>query len=319
MKTRQNTASQNRQKTILLCEDDAFARRQMVEILHDHGYNLILASTELQSYKQIRKCGREIDVAIVDVRLPRDSYSNNSESEAGKTAGIRIARFIRDHFPQVRIIGASFFSDADTRIWFSEHCFAYMHKTWLMDPVDARTYGLKIVDQAAYARFQQRKPTSFIVHGHDTKSLDDLKRLIQYRLGWERPKVLREMPSGGKTLIEKFEDAAKTVDAVFVLLTPDDKAAPVKATDSIKRRARQNVIFEMGYFFGKMQRAGGRIILLHHGKVELPSDIHGIVYIDISDGVTAVVDELRREVAHIRPYSAGSYLKLEHLQIKRKT
>jgi predicted nucleotide-binding protein/ActR/RegA family two-component response regulator len=306
MKTGTHTNKQNRPKTILLCEDDHFSRRQMTEVLRDHGYRVFVASTESQSYKQIREHGQEADVAIVDVRLPKNSHVGNPESESGKTAGIRIARFIRDRFPQIRVIGVSFFSDADTRVWFSEHCFAYMHKTWLMDPVDARAYGLRIVDQAAHTAYRQRKPSSFIVHGHDTKSLDELKHLIRHRLGWERPKVLREMLSGGRTLIEKFEDAAKTVDAVFVLLTPDDKAAPAKAPDEIKRRARQNVIFEMGYFFGKMQRAGGRVILLHHGKVELPSDIHGIVYIDISDGVTAAIDDIRREVANIRPCSAST-------------
>jgi predicted nucleotide-binding protein len=293
------------QKTILLCEDDSFARQHITEVLRDHGYRVLVASCESQSYKLIKARGDEAAVVIVDVRLPKDYKFDDSESESGKRAGVRLARFIRERFPKVRIIGASFFSDPDTRVWFSEHCFAYIHKSWLMDPSDARDYGLKIVDQAAHATYRQRKPSSFIVHGHDTKSVNELKNLIQHRLGWEPPKVLRDMPSGGRTWIEKFEDVARTVDAVFVLLTPDDKGAPVKAPDEVKRRARQNVIFEMGYFFGKMQRAGGRVILLHHGDVELPSDIHGIVYIDISRGITGAAQEIKREAANIKRWAAS--------------
>ena len=243
-------------------------------------------------------------MAIVDVRLPKVELARDSDSETGKRAGIRIARFIIERFPKIRIIGASFYSDAETREWFSEHCFAYLHKTWLMDSGDANKYGLGIIDHASHATYRKLKPASFIVHGHDSKALGDLKRFIQHRLSWQTPRVLREMPSGGRTLIEKFEDAVRTVDVVFVLLTPDDKAAPANAPDEMKRRARQNVIFEMGYFFGKMQRAGGRIILLHHGDVELPSDVHGIVYIDISGGIRAASKEIWREVANIKPHSA---------------
>ena len=83
---------------------------------------------------------------------------------------------------------------------------------------------------------------------------------------------------------------------VFVLLTPDDKTAPSTASDDVKRRARQNVIFELGYFFAKLQRAGSRVILLTRGEVELPSDISGILYIDISRGIEAAGEVLRAEL-----------------------
>ncbi|NLX20892.1 MAG: nucleotide-binding protein [Phycisphaerae bacterium] len=81
------------------------------------------------------------------------------------------------------------------------------------------------------------------------------------------------MPSHGRTIIEKFEDVAETVDVVFVLLTPDDNIASPRAPNESKRRARQNVIFELGYFYAKLQRSGGRVILLYRGHIELPSGI----------------------------------------------
>ena len=49
-------------------------------------------------------------------------------------------------------------------------------------------------------------------------------------------------------------------------------------------RARQNVVFELGYFMGKLGRE--RVCPLFKGEVEKPSDIDGIVYVpmDNSDG-----------------------------------
>ena len=96
-------------------------------------------------------------------------------------------------------------------------------------------------------------------------------------------------------LIEKFEEYSTRVDCVFVLLTPDDKVATPDAGEA-KRRSRQNVIFEAGFFYGAMDRKSGRILLLHKGPVELPSDIAGIVWVDISNGIMAAGEEIRKEV-----------------------
>lgn len=288
---------------IILCEDDHFAKEQMVEILRDARFNVVTATNETAAFQVIQKYGKRAELAVVDVRLPKNDQFDDSDSEVGRRAGIRIARFIRDKFPKIRVIGASFYSDAETRDWFSEHCFAYIHKTWLMDRGDANLYGLRIVRNALRTAYQQKKPTSFIVHGHSTGALRELARFIHRGLGWQKPGILRDMPSGGRTVIEKFEEAARNVDVVFVLLTPDDKAAALSAPDDEKRRARQNVIFEMGYFFGKLQRSVGRVILLHHGDVELPSDIHGIVYIDISHGIAAATESIRREVRTIASWN----------------
>ena len=111
--------------------------------------------------------------------------------------------------------------------------------------------------------------------------------------------ILHEQPSAGRTIIEKLEDYAIQSTLVFVLLTPDDHAPPPDASNDKKRRARQNVIFEMGLFFGTLGRASGRVILLHKGPIELPSDISGIVYIDITHGVESAGEQIRKEVNHV--------------------
>jgi len=97
--------------------------------------------------------------------------------------------------------------------------------------------------------------------------------------------------------MEKFEAEADDADVVFVLLTPDDQPSVTGGSNDEKRRARQNVIFEMGYFLGKLRRRSGRVLLLHKGPLELPSDISGLVYINISNGVEGAGETIRQEIS----------------------
>jgi predicted nucleotide-binding protein len=83
---------------------------------------------------------------------------------------------------------------------------------------------------------------------------------------------------------------------VFVLLTPDDVVANPSDPDDQKRRARQNVIFELGFFLGKLGRGSGKVLLLHKGPLDIPSDIIGIEYIDIANGIVSAGETIRREL-----------------------
>ena len=65
-----------------------------------------------------------------------------------------------------------------------------------------------------------------------------------------------------------------------VLLTPDDEGRLQGGTD-LKPRARQNVIFELGYFAGILGR--NRVCALTKGDVEIPSDYDGVIYITLDD------------------------------------
>jgi predicted nucleotide-binding protein len=120
---------------------------------------------------------------------------------------------------------------------------------------------------------------AFIVHGHDEAALQAVARFVE-QLGLEAI-ILREQPDQGRTIIEKFEHYAGQVGFAVVLLTPDDVAASPPSPISAAR-ARQNVIFELGYFAGKLGR--GRACLLRKGDVEIPSDLYGVIYKDLDLG-----------------------------------
>ena len=152
------------------------------------------------------------------------------------------------------------------------------------------------IERAAKKRHVKRKPRAFIVHGHDEENLKSLVRLITVEFKWPQPVVLRDLPSRGRTIIEKFEEVADQADVVFVLITPDDRGFNAVRPAEVRPRARQNVIFELGYFLAKLQRTGGRVVLLLSSQVEMPSDVSQIGYVDISDGVDAAAQKIRNEV-----------------------
>jgi CheY-like chemotaxis protein len=139
----------------------------------------------------------------------------------------------------------------------------------------------------------------FIVHGHDEAAKLSVKNFLQNSLHFPEPIILHEQPSLGRTIIEKLEDYAAASQLVFVLLTPDDVFAKETDPDDTKRRARQNVIFEMGFFLGILGRSSGRVILLYKSPLDLPNDIAGVIYIDISEGVEAAGEKIRKELAHV--------------------
>ena len=121
----------------------------------------------------------------------------------------------------------------------------------------------------------------FVVHGHNDAVKQSVARFLE-KLDL-RPIVLHEQPNKGRTVMEKFE-ANSDVGFAVVLLTPDDVGGPASPGEKVQPRARQNVILELGYFIGKLSRA--RVCALHMEGVELPSDLHGVLYLpyDASDG-----------------------------------
>lgn len=131
----------------------------------------------------------------------------------------------------------------------------------------------------------------FIVHGHDDQATSELALLLS-RLELE-PIILHEQPSEGMTVIEKLEKYSD-VGYAFVLLTPDDLGAKSEEKDNLRPRARQNVVFEFGMFAGKLGR--NRVCALYKGSVELPSDLHGLVYVAFQTSINEVQLDIIKEL-----------------------
>lgn len=137
----------------------------------------------------------------------------------------------------------------------------------------------------------------FIVHGHDHGLKTDVERFV-HQIGLE-PVVLHRQPDKGLTIIEKFEEHSD-VGYAFILLTPDEVAytidqEPIGDEARVKeRRARPNVIFEFGYFVGKLGR--DRVCCIYKEGVELPSDLTGLIYKKVSDTIETQAFSIIREL-----------------------
>jgi predicted nucleotide-binding protein len=115
----------------------------------------------------------------------------------------------------------------------------------------------------------------FVVHGHEVGLRAIVARFLE-QLG-AKPVILSEEASGGRTVIENFEMHADVAYAV-VLMTGDDRGgAKDTPPRQFKKRARQNVIFELGYFMSKLKR--NKVCILYEQDVEIPSDITGVIYV----------------------------------------
>ncbi len=117
----------------------------------------------------------------------------------------------------------------------------------------------------------------FVVHGHDDRRTSEVARFLE-RIGL-RAVILREQPDQGQTIIEKFANHADVGFAV-VLLTPDDEGRARNGSDLLPR-ARQNVVLELGYFLGRLGRK--YVSALRAPGVELPSDLGGVLYIELDE------------------------------------
>ena len=131
----------------------------------------------------------------------------------------------------------------------------------------------------------------FIVHGHDNEAKVTVARFVE-NLGIEAT-ILDEEANEGRTIPEKFEEHADDAGFAIILLTPDDVGASKDETEDPKPRARQNVILEFGYFWGRLGRK--RLCVLYKEGVELPSDIRGIAYV-LMDNFDGWQQKLAREM-----------------------
>jgi predicted nucleotide-binding protein len=121
----------------------------------------------------------------------------------------------------------------------------------------------------------------FIVHGHDDAARETVARFVE-KLGFEAV-ILHERPNKGRTIITKFREEATGVGFAVVLMTPDDVGgAPGPAADHLRPRARQNVVFELGFFIGAL--GPEHVAALVKGNIERPSDFDGVVYISLDNG-----------------------------------
>lgn len=122
----------------------------------------------------------------------------------------------------------------------------------------------------------------FIVHGRNTDRAARVASFVRNLVEPTHPVVvLKDTEDAGETLIEKFEREAVHVAFAVVIATADDHGALSDETEAFEPRARQNVILELGYFWGALGRE--KVAVLPEPGVVLPSDLAGLLTVDSED------------------------------------
>jgi predicted nucleotide-binding protein len=119
----------------------------------------------------------------------------------------------------------------------------------------------------------------FLVHGRDDTAKNEVALFLR-AIGLE-PIILHLRPNGGRHLLTKFREESEGAGFAVVLMTPDDEGG-IAGGGANQHRARQNVVFELGFFIGKLGPAN--VAALLKGDVEKPSDFDGIAYIPFDHG-----------------------------------
>jgi CheY-like chemotaxis protein len=282
---------------VLFVDNDQGQIARFVEALIDSGFAVDVAASPAECLAVIAR--RRIDVAVIDLMMPHGPEMSTSDTHNGMRTGLVLARLLRDKSPRTRLVCLAVYPDEEVTNWFRRYGGGAVAKSETTPPALVR-HIQRVVSKRRSPAFK-----AFIVHGHAVRERRALCAWLKKTGQCKDPLVLQDQPSAGLTVIEKFEKYAADIDVAFVLLTPDDIGNSVRRGTPSQLRARQNVVLELGYFCGRLRRASGRIIILKKGDLELPSDIQGLITIDITRGFGAAVGEISRELQSLLGSPAG--------------
>lgn len=151
---------------------------------------------------------------------------------------------------------------------------------------------LDVYETAAAATTHSDSPQDapiFLVHGQNLGRRETVRRFLE-TITDRDVVVLAEQPNRGQDLLGKLLSNAQQACFAVVLLTADDMGGRDQETQN--PRARQNVVFELGFFIALLGR--DKVAALNDPEIEIPTDFSGVAYIPI-DGESWQM-ELAREL-----------------------
>jgi len=179
-------------------------------------------------------------------------------------------------------------------------------KNYLHTPSYKSVENIRAIVRAAITRFSRspelldrkkaqdnlkQRENVFIIHGRDEAKWRELKDIVKTELRLN-PIILLEQPDAGcKTVIEKFEHYAQTCSYAIAVFTPDDE---VTSGGETYLQARPNVIYELGWFCGRLGRSGVMLILKE--GTSLFSDFGGIIQKRFKINISERVIEIKRDL-----------------------
>jgi predicted nucleotide-binding protein len=105
------------------------------------------------------------------------------------------------------------------------------------------------------------------------------------------PIVMRAQPGMSRVLTDKFEAEASKCSFAFAIFTPDDA---VLVGSRQYGQARPNVIYETGWFIGRLGKE--RVVLLLKHGTEMHTDLQGVSRVQFVEDVSHAYGDIQREL-----------------------
>jgi ActR/RegA family two-component response regulator len=240
---------QNRR--LLLADNDPVVLRTLRDALRRRGYRVTTAQDPEQTMKILR--AGKVDLAIVDMSLVNDK-------DDGDRTGLAVVERSGAGIPKILLTGRDLLAEEMDRIQRNGVRLVL------------KASGIIVLDQEIKRALV---PQVFIAHGHnETALLRVALRLQQWGLNHT---ILFKQPDAGTYILSDLEKYANRSAAAVIVMTADDVAWAKSRPETQMTRARQNVVFELGYFIAKL--GSSNVIALIEDGIERPSNYDGVKYI----------------------------------------
>lgn len=273
-----------RDKRVLVVDDDAMFRHQLTYRLEGAGCHVVAVGSHEGAERAIKDAEQPFHVAIVDMVIPR----REGEQAGSGLLGRQLAQDIRVWSRQTQLIGISnFVTDEAVR-----PIFRLFTELILKNDLFSDERALGLFEAIDNALMEKPMPRTLIVHGNDDRSAAQLQRLMDRRFELGTPTILR---AKGRLTVDLEAILQRRLDLVLVLLTQDDlivrsnallERDPANGAPAATQewRSLQEVIFEVGLFWGKIQGVGGQVIAVTWPDIAHPLASYGIPCIEVVDG-----------------------------------
>lgn len=245
------------------------------------------------AFAKLAAIGKTVQSVLDDHHLPNtrrqvsafspkevESHFNLAEANL-QILQVQLGRLYGD-FPSIDTIpSVEMGSGVAESSWYSREQMLELIRT-INQILELRAHSELAIPDESY-----KEPRVFISHGR-ANDWHEVQAFIEKDVDLQTLELAQE-PNQGRTVLQKLDQESSRCDFAVIVMTGDD-------TDSAGNvRARENVMHEIGYFQGKLGMKA--VCLLHEEGTNIPSNIHGLVYVPFpKDTVRASFTLLQREL-----------------------